>query len=453
MSEEKVIFYNSLNEFDDELNINLKKYWLAIWSRKWTLIKIFSGVLIFFILLTFILPKKYKVTADLFINKTNNSNISEFNPYVLDEASSSMFSMAGDKAMNNEIELIKSSLVLDKVIRDNNIVYKKKYGIIPNKKEGEYLSAKDFIGKGKSLKIENTKGTSIIHIEYKSKKPELAYGIVTSMIENYISVHKELNSEKSKADKLLLEKEYANIKKSLNEKLAKSSGLPVQTMTGTGNLTALSAFSKSAASAISSIRGQYFAGERSQLAISEESQKAANIASKLEWARMVEQMSDLSKVRVLNSPALPRPFENTSPKLFTNIILGCIIGYLSALTFLVYKELFDKRLTYSMLTENIIFDGVNDTDSIISDLIAYVPEPILFISLTELPKSFCHRIEQFPNAKIIYANLSSEFVKELSGSNKVMLISKLQYTSSDFYKKIRNIIQKQKKEVIKDILM
>ena len=47
------------------------------------------------------MPKKYKVTADLYINKSNSSNMIEVNPYVIGEASGSAFSMGSDKAINN----------------------------------------------------------------------------------------------------------------------------------------------------------------------------------------------------------------------------------------------------------------------------------------------------------------------------------------------------------------
>ena len=119
------IYYNPMDELDEELNINVEKIWKTIWRRRVLLIKVFCSVLAFFILLTFIMPKKYKVTADLYINKSNNSNMMEVNPYFLDEAGGTPISMGADKQMNNEIQLMTSALVLDKVIRDNNIKYKK----------------------------------------------------------------------------------------------------------------------------------------------------------------------------------------------------------------------------------------------------------------------------------------------------------------------------------------
>ena len=75
MQQENVVLYNSTEEFDEDFNINIEKLWKTIWSRKALLLKIFCSVLAFFILLTFIMPKKYKVTADLYINKSNSSNM------------------------------------------------------------------------------------------------------------------------------------------------------------------------------------------------------------------------------------------------------------------------------------------------------------------------------------------------------------------------------------------
>ena len=453
MSQENVVIYNPMNDLDEDLDINLMKYWNAIWSRKVLLIKVFCSVLAFFILLTFVLPKKYTVSADLYVSKTNNSNMTEFNPYVLDETAGSLISMGTDKSINNEIELLKSSLVLDKVIKENKIVYKKKWGWLPNKKEGEYLTAKAFYGKGKTLKFDSVKGTNVITIEYKSKNPKFAYAVVSSIIDSYEEVHKEINTEKSKADKKLLEEEYASIKKSLNEKLNQANGLPVQSLGGTGNLSAMSAFSRSASNAMGVLKGQYRAGERSQIAISEESQKLAGIASKLEWAKMVEQMSDVSKVLVLHGPILPRPFENSSPKMLINIILGCVFGYLTALSTLIYLEVTDKKLTYSMLTNNIIYNATEDFDSVRAALVAYIPKKITLVSLTRIPADMQKQIEKFSNAKIVYANFSNDFVNDIAEADYVMLVSKIQETSSDFYKKMKNIVQKQKKEVIYDVLL
>ena len=446
MQQENIVFYNPMDELDEDLDINLTKIWKIVWSRHILLAKVFCYVLAFFILLTFIMPKKYNVTADLYINKSNSSNMIEVNPYVLDDASGPMVNMGVDKAINNEIELMKSELVLDKVIRDNNLVYKK------GKKKGEYLSAEAFYAKGKKLKIENIKNTNVITIQYKAKKPELAYGVVSSLITNYIELHKELNTEKSKSDTKLLEKEYSKVKGDLTQKLNQASGLPVQSMTGIGNLSAMSAFSRSASSAIGNLKSLYLAGEKSQIAVNEESQKLAQLATKLEWAKMVEQMSDSSKVLVLKEPKQLRSFENSSPKLLINIIIGCIFGGLASLIALIYVEQKSDKITYSMLTNKIIFDGMKNINKIRTTIRSYSPKRVLILSLVQLPNEIIAALQNIPNAAVSYCN-NDDYIDSISVADKIVLISKLDITDSDTYKTVRNVVKNQQKEIIYDILI
>jgi len=447
MPQENIIFYNQQDDLDEELNINFKKIWKTVCSRKELLIKVFCSVLAFFILLTFILPKKYMVTADLYINKTNNSNMLDINPFTIDDASGPIVSMGTDKAINNEIQLMLSELVLDKVIMDNDIKYKK------GKKKGEYISADAFYKKGKYLKIENIKNTNVITIKYKANKPDFAYGVVSSLIANYVELHKEINTEKSKSDKQLLEEEYEKAKKNLDIKIDQASGLPSHTMSNIGNLSAMSAFSKSASHAINSLKSQYLEGQRSQIAVSEESQKLAHIATKLEWAKMVEYLSDDSKVLVLKEPKQLQPYENSSPKLLINIILGCIFGIIVSFIVLIYKEITDDKLTYSSLSNNIIYDGTTNLDLIKAEILGCCPKTTLLVSLTQLSQEFINNIQTLPNTKFIYADLNTEFIEEINSHDGIMLISKVQDTSNDSYKKIVNIIKKHNKTIIDDILV
>lgn len=447
MQQDSMMYYNPADELDEELDINFEKIWKTIWSRKFLLIKVFYSVLAFFILLTFIMPKKYTVTADLYINKANNSNMMEINPYILNEAEGPVVNMGTDKAINNEIELMKSELVLDKVIRDNDIKYKK------GKKKGEYLTAEAFYGKGKKLKIENTKNTNVITIKYKAGNPDLAYGVVSSLITNYIELHKELNTEKSKSDKKLLESEYKQVKENLDKSISKASGLPAQTMTGIGNLSAMSAFSRSASSAMSNMKSQYIAGEKSQISVSEESQKLAQLAAKLEWAKMVEQMSDSSKVLVLKEPKQLRPFEKSSPKLLSNIILGCIFGGLASLIALIYAEQKSDKITYSMLTNNTLFDAIDKIKKLENKCYCFNPQKVLILSFVQLPISFISSLQNIPNVNIAYYNETRDFIDKISAADKIVLISKIEVTDAESYKEVREIIKDQQKDIIYDALI
>lgn len=450
------ISYIPQDELDEELTIDLKKIVLTIWNRRILLTKVFGIVLIFFTLLTFILPKKYEVQSDLYINKANGTNIAEINPYVLSDLGSAGGGMtamlAGGKSqLTNEIELMKSPLVIDKVIRENNFVYKKKFGIIPNKREGEYISTAAFLGKGKNISFENKKGTNIITITYKARKPETAYNVVASIITNYIDLNKQLNSEKSKSDKKIIEAEYNKVKASLNEKVNSSSGIPDAAASGMGQLSILSAFSNSASNAMGALKGQMAEGKKSQIAVSEEAAKMAELSKKLEWAKLVEEMSDSSKVLVLKEPQKLRPFENSSPKLLINILLGIVFGFIAALAALIYVENTDKKLTYSMLGDEILYDLQNNTDELKMLLLANQDKRISLVTFGNLPYEI--DIKGFQNIQLLEADISSNFINGVSATDAVILFAQIGQTNSKLYKQTKSLLNDIKKPVIKEVLV
>ena len=447
--------YNYNNELDEELTIDFKKIFCTLWYRKSIIVKVFISVLFFFIILSFVLPKKYTVDSDLYINKANNSNMMEINPFALEEIGASggvaALMSGGGGALSNELELIQSPLVIDKVIKENNLVYKKRWGIIPNKKEGEYISTAAFLKK--NISFENKKGTNVISIEYKAKDPELAYNIVNSIINNYIELHKQLNSEKSKSDKEIIESEYTKAKTALNKKVNEVQGLPENAMTTTGNLTAMSAFSKSAQQAMSTIKGQVIAGERSRIELTEEAAKVAELSSKLEWAKMVDKMSDSSKVLVLKEPQKLKDFEYSSPKLLINIILGIVFGFIISIIALIFAELTDRKLSFSMLSDNIIYDLKRDFTDLKLQLLANQDKNISIVTFENLSVEILSSLKEFKNITVIKADITNEFVQYVNKSEKVILFSKIGQTNSKLYKQIRTILSNLEKDILKEVLL
>ena len=449
------IYYNPLEEQDEDLNIDFKKIFMILWSRKYTIITVFCAVLLFFILLTFVLPKKYMVEADLYISKTNNSHISEINPFVIDEVGggAGMLSMGSDKTINNEMELIQSPLVIDKVIRENNLRYKKLYGIFKTRKTGEYLTTAAFLKKGKNLPLKNKKNTNVITISYKSKDPELAYNVVSSVIKNYIELHKEINSYKSKSDKAIIEKEYNRVKNELNKSVNAAGGLPSSAVSGAGNLTAMSAFSRTASRALGNIKGQYIAGQKSNVEISENAAKVNSLSQKLEWAKLVEDMSDSSKVLVLKEPQKLRDFENTSPKLLINILLGIIFGAISSLFAVIFREVTDKNVSYSNLGENIIYNDNKAIFNINKFLVDYNDKNITCILFEKPEKDISELLSKFKNINVINAEISTDFVDSVKSGDSAILICRIGKTDSDIYKSIKETLQIHNKQIIKEILI
>lgn len=453
--QEQLNYYIPQDELDEELTIDLKKIFLAIWSRKFLISKVFLIILLCFIILTFISPKKYKVDSDLYINKANNSNMMEINPYAIEElgAGGGMAALmsGGGGALTNELELMQSPLVIDKVIRENNLVYKKKWGILPNKKEGEFISTAAFLKK--NISFENKKGTNVITIEYKSKDPELAYNVVNSIINNYVELHKQLNSEKSKSDKKVIEAEYYKAKKALNSKLNSSSGLPEQALATSSGISAMSAFSKSAQQAMANLKGQVIQGQKSRAAVTEEAEKVAALSSKLEWAKMVDDMSDSSKVLVLKEPQKLKDFEYSSPKLLINILLGIVFGFIASLFAVIFAEHTDKKLTYSMLGDNIIYNLEEDFSDLKVLLLANADKHISIVTFEDIPNNILTKFENIRNTNFIKADISNEFVNSIKNSNKVILVESVGKTNSKFYKQIKSMLDEMNKNIVAEALI
>lgn len=436
----------------DEITINLKSIFLAFWSRRRLLVIVFSIVLLYFIASTYFLEKKWTVNTDLYINKANSSNYLEINPYAIEEASGLASLLSTQEPLADELELIQSPLVIDKVILENNLRFDKLFGFIPTKKTGEYLTTEKFL-KGSKISFENKKGTHVLSISYTSKYKDIAYGVVTSIITNYIELHKELNSEKSKSDKKIIESEYRKAKADLTKKVNSASGLPTASLSGTGNLAAMSAFSRSAQSAMSTLRGQYLAGEKARVEITEDTEKVTQLASKLEWARLVEEMSDSSKVLVIKEPKPLRDWEYSSPKLFKNIIFGIIFGILYSLIAFIIAEILDKKLSFLRLDDNVIYDLDTDFDSLLEEVISHSNMKTGFVFFEELPMSVYDRFKDFQNIIPIKADITNSFKESLAKVDNIVAFASIGKTSSKKYKLVKKMISNLNKTILYEVLI
>jgi len=448
---EEQLKYDISGGIAEELTINLKNIFLALRSRKFFIIKIFVLTLIFFISLTYILPKKWTVSADLYISKSNNTNYFEVNPYAIEEVGG-LNSVLGGKSdpLANEIEFIQSPRVLDNVIRENNLRFKKLFDIIPTVKTGQYLTTEKFLRK--PVKFETKKDTKIMAISYTSKNKNEAYNVVNSIIKNYMKLYNEINAKKSKSDKAIIQSEYNKAKADLDKKLRSASGLPSTSLSGAGNLTAMSMFSRSAQNAVSNIKGQYVAGEKSRVEITEDAARVSQLAQKLEWANLVDEMSDVSKVLVIKEPRKLRSWEHSSPKLFINIILGIIFGIIFSIIGVIYKEITDKKLSYSMLGNDVIYDLDKEYNKLCAELLANSDKKTSFVYFDDLSDSVKSKLKGLSNSQI-KADISPEFKTALKPVDNVVLIGSINKTSSENYKLVKHIIESLDKKVIYEVLV
>ena len=442
-------------ELEEEITIDIKKIFVALYSRKLLFIKVFFAVLAVFIVLSFVLPKKYKVTSDLYVSKTNNSNIAELNPFVLNELGGSGSGLValtgGGNSLNNEIELIKSPLVLDKVIRDNDLKYKKMFGIFKTPKTGEYIKAEAL---AKNLEITNLKGTNVIEITYVCQDKDIAYGVVKSTINHYEELYRELNMNRAKSDKKVLSESYEREKKILDQKINASRGaLPDTSLTGVGSINVMSAFSKAASDAIGRISSQYTENQKSRIELEEESSKLREIGEKLEYARLVEEMSkDASKLVILKEPKQLREFEYYSPKIFSNIILGIIFGLFAGLIAVIIVENSNKKLTYSMLGENVIYKDSKSSNKIKNLFLQYRKKKVLAVNFVA-GGQLAQQLSSYKNVKLVEAEINEHLLDLIDETEGIVMIASVDKTDSETYKQIKEFVKSAKKEVYAEVLV
>lgn len=435
----------------DEIIIDFRRVFEILNYRKNLILKTFLVSILFFTVLTFILPKKYETSAELYVNKSNATNLVELNPYMISSLSGEGMSgllSGANNALQNEIEIIKSPLVMDGVIKENDLRYKS------GKKKGEFISTESFLKK--NLSIENKKGTNIISIEYKSRNPLQTYNVINSIIANYKKVNEEINTKKATKDKAILEGSYADTNKVLNNKLAAlkhSNALPDSAVSGLGMLAALKGHSKAIGGAMGSIQNQVVEGQKSQISVEQEVDKLKLVKSKLEWTKLVEQMArDTTNVIVLKSPELKRNFEQTSPKLFPNLISGLIFGIFAAIIIVILAEIIDKKLTYSALGENVMYNIDKNIDELKLILMTNSRENFSFIIFDGFKIDLFKSLEGFNNFKVIKADITPKTIDEISNSDKLIFAQRIGQTPKKLYTQLKTTCEEMKKTVYKELI-
>jgi uncharacterized protein involved in exopolysaccharide biosynthesis len=203
-----------------EFSIDLNKIWHIIIHRKILIALCYVVILSIVALLTlFVLPKMYNSEARILINRASTTNLSEINPFVISELSKGIalggsYLASSASSLDDDIAVIKSPIVLDDVIKQNNIKY------TTGLKTGKYIVSKDF--PTENLEIKPAKDSiNVITISYKSTDPKYSYNIVNSVLKAYKKAFEIINSKKATDDRQFLETFYNNAMQEFNKKADK----------------------------------------------------------------------------------------------------------------------------------------------------------------------------------------------------------------------------------------
>ena len=446
-----------MDENYNDIIIDFGKIWKILLYRKYWVLLCFVIVVSLSVFITLSTKKTYTTEAKIFINKSSSTNLSDINPFVVSDTGasagglSSLLGGGGVSNLGNEIEILKSPMVLDQVIRDNNLRYKS--GL----KKGKYLSAEALLDK--NLVIELSKSSNVIKISYKSKDPKYSYDIVCSILNNYKKVYEQINSKKAINDRDFLEKSYVNAKKSVE---AKISGIK-QFISGNNaaevpsGLGLVGLYDKRLNSEMRNSLKSDVENKKLKSELDMEVEKLKLLKTKYEWSNLVANMAENStNVVILKAPVQLENFEGSMPDLGINIILALIISAISSLALIIGLESADSKLTYSDLDEKRLSSNINNIDfsNLQIEAITNNLNKTGLISLVDddLKNKFADlALQNKLELSVTSQNDSIDrHIQNIRNSQQLIFLVQVGHTDKKLYKKIKDICAKFKKNIVNE---
>lgn len=454
-----------INDYD-EISIDFNKLIKIIFHRSPLIISCFILVLIFTFILTQFQPKKYVSDAQVYINKGEDTNLADINPFSISEIASSGSNIglsnliSGNGGLNNEIEILKSPLVMEKVIRDNNLIYES--GL----KKGKYINPTSF-AQSKDLEIDNMQGSKSIRISYKSTDPKLAYSIVNSIIKNYKDTFELINSKKASKDKEFVKASLEKATQELDKKITRmkefKAGNSAFTSSGIGGTLGLvGMYDKRLGEDLNIIAQGGIDQKKIQADLDQEFEKVKTLKSKLEWIKLVETMSkNTSNISILKKPEIKEAYEFSEPNIKINLTLAVVFSFIFSSFLIIWIETASKKLTYSNMDENTILTNKNDID--LSNLQAKVLikdiKDLAIVSLTDSAKTekYMSRIKrELANVSISLTDENSsldQHIKNIMSAENIVFIGQLEFTERKAFNELKDVCKELKKNVINTFLV
>jgi hypothetical protein len=156
---------------------------------------------------------------------------------------------------------------------------------------------------------------------------------------------------------------------------------------------------------------------------------------------------------VLKAPRILKDYEQASPKLFTNIILGIVFGVIASLIALIFKEVTDKKLAYSMLGDNIIYNSEKDFINLKRILLTNQDKKITLVAFEQLPASLLDKLKDYKNLNMVQADISNDFVNGVEKASEVVLFASVNKTDAELYKQVKQMINEMNKNILKEVLV
>ncbi|MEW5819700.1 MAG: Wzz/FepE/Etk N-terminal domain-containing protein [Cyanobacteriota bacterium] len=449
------------NEFENgNVSINWNKISLILWHRKYWIIACYALIIALAVYFTISQPRVYVSNSQILINKSNSTNLADINPFVVSGASleGGTIINLGNESLDSEIEILKSPVVLDAVIREMDLKYNS------GNKKGQFISADHF--PTSSLLIKNIPRTNIIDISYVSNSPETSYNMVNSIINNYQIAYEKINYHKATKDREFLEETYKKTKENIDKKITDlrsvkdSKGLnPLLGMERSDlNIELISRHDKRMQEILKNTPGFSLDSKQWRIDFEQELDKLKMLKEKYEWSRMVEKMSkNVSNVFVLKKPRKLEKHEYVPLKWLTNIVIALMLSFFLSCGVVYSIEKTSKVISYANLNNNYILMTPDNIDY--SQLITHVNlqniTKLSIISLinTNLTEKFIKGIGQTEDLNILINSTTvndslNTHINNIKNSEYLIFLIEIGKTDKKLLNNLRNICSELNKTIL-----
>ncbi|MDD3012598.1 MAG: Wzz/FepE/Etk N-terminal domain-containing protein [Candidatus Gastranaerophilales bacterium] len=450
------------NNFEkDDLLLNLSKIFrIVLYRYKLILFFVFLAIVMVIALFN-ILPKKYEVQAELLINKANSTNLADINPFVMADfgsAGQGNFSsiLGGSNSLVNEVEILKSPLVLEPVIRENSLIYKK------GRKKNKLLSVNDFLER--NTDIEDVKGSNVINISYSSDNPETAFKVVDSIIKNYRKIYENINSKKASSDRAILENTFQKAQKNVAEKANKlkehksrSESHIDSSVLGLNGL--LSLYDKRINKNLKTTSREQVESKSLEDELVQATEEQKTLKTKYEWSVLVENISkNATNVTIIKQPTILDYADFSEPNLPSVILLSIVISSFLAFSVIFAREKFSSKLSIIDMEDNWRLNSKRNLKQHIKEAaldIALCSSKLCIISLTgsSAASRFIKDIN-VPNIEIFNKpDFSKECLDLINNSESVIFVGEIGSTNKYEFNNLAAYCKNNNKKVLKAYIL
>jgi polysaccharide biosynthesis transport protein len=172
----------------------LRNFLTIVFKRKYMIVSIFSIIVIFTLLFSFLIPPTYEVDATVLIERE------------MDSEKALLFRMDLTPSyqeynwITSEMEIIKSFPIAEKVLLQMNLDHSENQKKSLNAKLKEEPFEREVKKLMSNLDVTNPKKTNIINFSFKGEDPEYIYNTLNNYLETYITYRSELANESGTYD-------------------------------------------------------------------------------------------------------------------------------------------------------------------------------------------------------------------------------------------------------------